>query len=683
MSFLVPLFFAGAAVVGLPLYLHLARRRPRREVPFSTLMFLRPGEPRFDRRRKLEQKLLLALRCLAVLMIAGAFARPYLARPRPPSAAEPGRRIVVLVDTSASMRRAGLWDEAVRRASAVAERAAAADRVAIVVFDRRARTVVRMDEWAGIAPADRAGTARERIAALAPTWAATDLGRALVAAADALLDDESAGARSGVAAGARQVVLVSDVQEGSRLETLDAAEWPEGTELIVEAVHASGTNAAPQWVPEAAGVARGDAPLRVRVASAAGGTSDRFQLRWDDGPTVDAVVPPGATRVIEVPARPAGGALRLTGDDHDFDDHLFVAPATAVRTRVLYVGADDGERPQDALYFLRRAFPRTRLRETEVVARKPGDPALGADAAAAHMVVVTSPLSAAAAAALRPALDAGRTVLLALDGAAMAETIAALAGATPSIGEGKGEAVLAQIDFAHPALAPFADPRFGDFTKIRFWRHRRLDVTGLRGAQVLARFDDGDPAWLSVPAGKGSLFVMTSGWQPADSQLALSSKFVPLVQALLEASGGLEAGQTQVSVGDTVRLPAARAALTVRKPDGTRVALPADARVFTDTETPGLYVIEGADAARSFAVNLAPSESATAPLPPERLDALHARARVAPARAAAARSAATSAAWNASVESQQKLWRKVLAAALIVLLIESALAARLSRRSPA
>src|SRR2546422_9429177 len=41
----------------------------------------------------------------------------------------------------------------------------------------------------------------------------------------------------------------------------------------------------------------------------------------------------------------------------------------------------------------------------------------------------------------------------------------------------------------HDALpiSPFADPRFSDFTKIHFWKHRQLQTDRLPGARILAR----------------------------------------------------------------------------------------------------------------------------------------------------------------------------------------------------
>ena len=51
---------------------------------------------------------------------------------------------------------------------------------------------------------------------------------------------------------------------------------------------------------------------------------------------------------------------------------------------------------------------------------------------------------------------------------------------------------------------------------------------------MLARFENGDAAVIEKLVGKGRLVVLASGWQPADGQLARSSKFVPLMWALLE-----------------------------------------------------------------------------------------------------------------------------------------------------
>jgi hypothetical protein len=137
--------------------------------------------------------------------------------------------------------------------------------------------------------------------------------------------------------------------------------------------------------------------------------------------------------------------------------------------------------------------------------------------------------------------------------------------------------MLGQIDFAHPLFAPFADPRFSDFTRIHFWKYRSVSTNGLAGARVLARFDNSAPALLEVPVGKGRAFVLASGWQPEDSQFALSTKFVPFIYSLMEESGAPPAPPVQYLVGDGVSLPAAARELML--PGGT--GLPYRARTPT------------------------------------------------------------------------------------------------------
>ena len=49
--------------------------------------------------------------------------------------------------------------------------------------------------------------------------------------------------------------------------------------------------------------------------------------------------------------------------------------------------------------------------------------------------------------------------------------------------------------------------------------------------------------------------MLASGWQPADSQLARSSKFVPLMSALLEIANPRPVIAANQRVGDRVPLP--------------------------------------------------------------------------------------------------------------------------------
>jgi hypothetical protein len=120
MSWLFPLYLAGAAAVIVPILLHLRRQPPKDRVAFSSLMFLEETERQPTRRRRLENWLLLLARCLILILLALMFARPF-SRDREAGGVEEGESVVVLLDRSASMRRGDLWERGVEAVREVVE----------------------------------------------------------------------------------------------------------------------------------------------------------------------------------------------------------------------------------------------------------------------------------------------------------------------------------------------------------------------------------------------------------------------------------------------------------------------------------------------------------------------------------------------------------------------------------
>src|ERR1043166_4022733 len=113
MSFLAPLFVLGALAIAAPIIFHLIRRTSREKIPFSSLMFLQPTPPRVTRKSRLENILLLILRCAVLFLLALAFARPFLRNPLHASSGKgSATRTVGLLDTSESMRRKNLGGDA-------------------------------------------------------------------------------------------------------------------------------------------------------------------------------------------------------------------------------------------------------------------------------------------------------------------------------------------------------------------------------------------------------------------------------------------------------------------------------------------------------------------------------------------------------------------------------------------
>jgi hypothetical protein len=384
----------------------------------------------------------------------------------------------------------------------------------------------------------------------------------------------------------------------------------------------------------------------------------------------------------------------LQGDDEDFDNTVFVVPPETERLSVLYCGSGSEKDAAQPLYFLRRAFQETRSQAVQVLVRRPGAgaggqpaaPALSAaDLAAPTLFVIADPLPEALAEALRGQVAAGKTALFVLRKGAPANTLAAVLGlGRLAIQEAapRNYAILGEIEFRHPLFALFADPRFNDFSGIHFWQYRRLEAGAIPLARSLAKFDNGDPALLEVPLGRGRVLVLTSGWQPEDSQLALSTKFVPLLYAMLEQSGAPAPVPTQYRVGDVIPLPPEnppdQSSAVVLAPDGSKLDLAAGETNFSRTLAPGIYTLVRATASRRFAVNLDAAESRTAPLPADELERLGvplAQAETAVAREAQRRVRLQ----DAELEGRQQLWRGFLIVALGVVLVETWVAGGMSR----
>jgi hypothetical protein len=709
MTFLAPLFLLGGLAVALPVIFHLIRRTTRQRTPFSSLMFLLPSPPRLTRRSRLEHLLLLLLRCAVLCLLALGFARPFFKKPVDAAQPTDARRLLLLVDASASMRRANLWTDARHRVESILRQVARADQVALFTFARQATPLVTFDQWNAAPAGQRADLVLDKLSSAAPGWSATFLGSALITAAETLADNNG---KPAVTPG--QIILVSDLQEGCRLEPLQGYEWPRQVKLSVEPLKATRpSNASLQLVADSEEIdAKASPTVRLRVANASDSRREQFKVGWAQpdghsfwGTPLETYVPPGQSRIVQLtlPASAPGGSnqqnlsrpdrIILQGDDEDFDNSVYVVPPETTRLNVLYCGSDPEKDSKGPLYFLERAFQETRHQAVQVLPRPPRSPISPADLDAASLLIATEQLPDDLARAIRAEVMAGKTLLFVLKSKPAASSLAPVLNLDRVDAEEVRPdtyAMLAELDFRHPLFAPFADPRFSDFTKIHFWQYRRLDPAAFPGARTLAKFDSGAPALLEIPVGQGRVLVLTSGWQPDDSQLALSTKFVPLLYSLLEQSGPPSSAPAQYHVDDIVPLRGAVAVnhapasagtpLDINLPDGSSLTLAVGETNFSKTLMPGIYTVGSGASATRFAVNLDPTESRTAPVSVDELERLGAPLAGQPA-AAARENERKVRLQNAELESRQKVWRWLLLSAFVVLLMETWLAGRTTRRA--
>lgn len=693
MSFLTPLYALGLLAIAAPIVFHLIRKSPRGEVPFSSLMFLAPSPPRLTRKSRLNNILLLILRGAALGLLAFAFTRPFLRQAASMDFSNvERRRIAVLLDTSASMRRGDLWNRATALAKETIAGFRPTDQVAVFAFESTWQPVLGFEESASLDPAKRQAVINARIDRLAPTWGATRLGQALIDGVSALEEVADSSEKTGRMP--RRVVLVGDLQQGSHLEALGDFDWPSDVELELKPVSAAGSNAGLQRLADSVegDSSASDPKRRVRVFNDASSKVEKFTVVWvnekgaEAGKPTEVYVPPGESRVVHVP-EPADlsprRSLRLKGDSFDFDNTVYFADEPRDVSTVLYVGADEPNDPMGLRYYLDRAVPNTPRRIVHVVSKKPSELLTWEPDRSLPLIVLTTETTAENVGRLRQYMRDGGTVLDVVATAGTAKTLAALAETSITKVEEanvRRDMLLGEIAFDHPLFAPLAAAQFNDFTKIHFWKYRRLGKEIVGDGRVLARFESGDPAVVEKVVGKGRLVVLASGWNPVDSQLARSSKFVPLIAALMEKRNALPFAAGELFVHDRVPLPPGKEEakrLAVHKPDGAEVKPEPAKEFFLDTDEPGVYRMVTTDGSRFFAVNVDPLESKTSPLHVETLEQFGCRLANPLHRVIDPEQRRQM--HNAELENRQKVWRWLIVAAIGVLIVETWLAGRLTR----
>ena len=123
MTFLAPLFLLGIVAIALPFWLHRLQTQSSDRKPFSSAMLLETTEQRVHVRKKLKYLLLLTLRVALLLLLALVFAKPLWTDPESLPATTPDGTHLILLDTSASMSRSGVFDQAVAQARRAIESA--------------------------------------------------------------------------------------------------------------------------------------------------------------------------------------------------------------------------------------------------------------------------------------------------------------------------------------------------------------------------------------------------------------------------------------------------------------------------------------------------------------------------------------------------------------------------------
>ena len=379
-------------------------------------MFLSPSPPQMTKRHRLSNFWLLVFRALALMLLAIAFARPFLRSSSLLNMDVPSRSIAIVVDTSASMRRSGIWPSVQQQFGPILADLRAKDQVSLVRFDQVPQTVLSFDVWNETDPAQRVALLKQELSRLEPTWHVSDLGQALVASADALLQQQlTAGLDQPL-----QIILLTDLQEGSELNSLQTFQWPKSVSVDLRAAQAEGaTNAGLRALPPSA-EETDSTQVRVLVRNAADGEHAQFKLQWDQpdvaSPTaaVDVHVPPGQTRVVQLTQPERTNELLLSGDDEPFDNRLFLVDSAPADKTLLFVGPEAASK--DSLFFyIRHASLDTRSQKVNIRRWEGTTDLLTARAQDTPLVIVAEPLDETGRNELRRYVESGGRVLVVLE----------------------------------------------------------------------------------------------------------------------------------------------------------------------------------------------------------------------------------------------------------------------------
>ena len=646
MQFLSPWMLWGMAALAVPVAIHFWQRRKVVRLPFSTLKYLRVIAARTSRSAKLENLLLLLLRCALFALVVLAASRPAVSKHALRVLGGNVQRTVVLVlDDSMSMGyRDGdrtRLDTAREQAFNVLDSLKAGDEVAVVAADDRARALVAQ-------PTLDHGIAHHAIEGVQPTQAGTDFSAALIAARKILAASTKA---------EREVYLFTDDQQsGWRFDpkTVFDDAWKKSDITLNVIVPDTNTalNAAVAQVKITSPLAR-PGSLVSGVATVANFSSaplhDLLKVRVADADVASLAVEAAPAASVDFPfdfqmpaagpdVRTVSGVARLQGDNLPADDQFFfTVPVHRAPKVVVFEGQSTGPERIHSGFFLGHAL----------AAGESGTPPLILPASAIQQTTLT-PYSAVFLADV-PRLDDREIVKL--DGYVKG-------GGTVVLfpGDSTDLASLARMDFLPAAplrmrelpigrlSSQIVDPdnplfanTWGPATPFPPLPQKKLiEWKGKPGMKVLVLAGGSEGFVMASDDGAGKVFIVNASPDRAWGDFPLSPAFLPLVQqmALQSSENGL--ASRGFTVGEPV--PASPALprdqpLTVALPDrSTQSVLLGDKTVLLDRAAAGgIYRVgtPGDPALLVFAVNVAARESDLAPISEDALAAIVPHATVA------------------------------------------------------
>jgi len=589
MSFLNPIFLLALAAVSIPLLIHILSRRKVPVVPFSTLRFISSSSRRSMRRVNFRRLLLLALRMIAVGMLALAFARPVvqggMASLFP---ADAPRDVCVLIDRSYSMRLEGeggdVFTRAKKRVLEVLRQLEGRDRLCLLAFDKSSEIL-----YSGGFEEEAASKAVEE---MRPTWGTSELARAFNAARGLLALGRGE---------AKELFVISDFQSGIVLQGGDSLGYRGGVDtsasqstgdaerrgrmerspvrvffVPVQAENTSQVAITDVTVPRVRLHKNEVVKLGIHIKNFSSGVGMDFPIEVVlDGERIlerAVTMGPGESKVIDVafPVYKTGwlkGVVKKKRDKLAADDSRYFVLKVQDKVKVLLVS------DRDWFYLAQAVSPETS--EGDIELRRIGWGGLQGRVLRGMDVLVLGPASVVPRGAvelIKRFADEGGKVIVVVS-PEITEVAKALSSHAIRIRyeqlDSGFETVRKPLRDV-PFLSPFDREDWDGFLRLRF--RRFAVVRGVPAKRVLLRFANDYPFVWIEPHARGSVIFACMDPRPDAGELVLSPYFLPLVQQLILAAGELYEGRRSFLVGDEIvwKGEVARS-VTCRMPDGTSI----------------------------------------------------------------------------------------------------------------
>jgi hypothetical protein len=660
MGFLAPWFLAGAAVVGLPFWIHLLRQYRSTPHPFSSLMFFERRTQSSIKHRRLRYLLLLSLRVALLILLALAFANPFVSR----TTANGGSRkmLIIAVDNSFSMRYGDHLARAKQQALSAVSSLKSGERGQVLSVGTRIHFLTQ--------PIEEADQLKAAIQAIQPSDERSSFG-------------ELARALRTIEQSARiplEVHFVSDMQKSSLPPAFADLRLGGETNLIF---HSVADPKEPNWLVESV-TAPGKIydPKKVRVQAVIAGVATDAAKRTVslalDGKVLESKsvdVPAGGRASVELLSleSPHGfhkAEVRI--EPHDSltqDDRFPFAVERADPHPVLFL--HENGQPRGELYYRAalESVSEAGFRLEPLAVEQAANQALSK-----YAFVVLSDIGSLPAGLennLRAYVNGGGSLMVALgpSSAALAHVPVSgepIQGSSYAGREGDRFQMVASADAEHPSLR-----RASKFEGVQFYQTIKVDPGQSR---VIARLTNQAPLLLEKQVGEGRVLVFTSTFDNISNDLPLHVSFVPFIEESARYLGGQQDRSTSAAVDSYIELRSAKdlgASVDVIDPDGQHPLSLKDATSATSyqVEREGFYEIHRGNGRQELlAVHADRRESDLTPVPQDTLELWRNTGKGPDMPANSTEGGSPARPWS--------LWRYALLLVLITAIIESLLASR-------